>query len=204
MNNIFKYSMKVGCLFNKELNNDPRTEDWCGSEECSVFTKNIVDYAQTNNCDIESVFYLLMNRVVNEINSKDTPAADHMWDDYCRGFLAGEFFGLPTKENLSKVQKAEILWEKASTYGYYQEVLTIVSDNEKRKWNIIHECDTDDGKPSQWCLEINHSKYGKYCWINDMGEYFGVEVDYGSNCFTEIARCKSLSSAKRWVTMNLL
>lgn len=60
----------------------------------------------------------------------------------------------------------------------------------KLNWNIVHECDDEDGNPTQWSSEINHPKYGKYCWINDMGDYFGVEVDYGG--FTELVECKSL------------
>ena len=72
----------------------------------------------------------------------------------------------------------------------------------KLKWKIIHEADDEYGCPTQWTTEINHPKYGKYCWINDAGDYFGVEVDFGG--FTELARCKSLTSAKRWVTMNLM
>lgn len=71
----------------------------------------------------------------------------------------------------------------------------------KLNWEIIHECDDEDGNPTQWVTEINHTKYGKYCWINDMGDYFGVEVDYGG--FIELAKCKSLPSAKRWVTTQL-
>ena len=31
----------------------------------------------------------------------------------------------------------------------------------KNKWEIIHECDTEEGDPAQWCMEINHDKYGK-------------------------------------------
>lgn len=51
----------------------------------------------------------------------------------------------------------------------------------KLNWEIIHECDDEDGKPTQWCAEINHPKYGKYCWINDIGtglteKAFNVEV----------------------------
>ena len=49
----------------------------------------------------------------------------------------------------------------------------------KLNWNIVHECDDENGNPAQWASEINHPKYGKNCWINDMGDYFGVEVDYG-------------------------
>ena len=69
------------------------------------------------------------------------------------------------------------------------------------KWEIIHECDTEEGEPTQWVREIDHPIYGKYCWINDMADYFGIEVDYGD--FVEIKQCKSLPGAKRWVSMNL-
>lgn len=72
----------------------------------------------------------------------------------------------------------------------------------KLKWKIVHECDDEDGNPTQWALEINHSKYGKFCWINNMEDYFGIEVDYGE--LIELKQCKSLASAKRWVTMNLV
>lgn len=72
----------------------------------------------------------------------------------------------------------------------------------KLNWNIVHECDDEDGNPTQWSSEINHPKYGKYCWINNMGDYFGVEVDYGG--FTELVECKSLISAKRWVATQLM
>ena len=72
----------------------------------------------------------------------------------------------------------------------------------KLDWKIVHECDDEDGNPTQWSTEINHSKYGKYCWINDMGDHFNIEVDCGG--FTELKTCKSLPSAKRWVAMNLI
>lgn len=69
-------------------------------------------------------------------------------------------------------------------------------------WKIIRECDDEDGNPAQWCREINHYKYGKYVWINDMGDHFNIEVDCSG--FIELATCRLLASAKRWVTMNLL
>lgn len=72
----------------------------------------------------------------------------------------------------------------------------------KNQWKIIHESDDDNGNPTLWTLEINHPKYGKYCWISDHINYFSVEVDYGG--FIELKQCTSLTSAKRWVTMNLL
>ena len=71
----------------------------------------------------------------------------------------------------------------------------------KLNWNIIHDCDDENGNPSQWATKINHLRYGKYCWIDDMGDYFSVVVDCGQ--FKEIAKCKSLASAKRWVATHL-
>lgn len=83
------------------------------------------------------------------------------------------------------------------------------------KWEIIHESDTDNGKPTSWALEINHEKYGKYVWITglldndeetivqydvEVAEYYGIHLDE----MKTLAECKSLASAKRWVTMNLL
>ena len=70
------------------------------------------------------------------------------------------------------------------------------------KWGIVHECDDEDGNPTQWASEINHPKYGKYCWISNVGECFSVEVDYGG--FKELTKCKSLASAKRWVSTQLI
>ena len=72
----------------------------------------------------------------------------------------------------------------------------------KLKWEVIHECDDEDGNPTQWASEINHPRYGKYCWISNVGEYFSVEVDCGG--FKELAKCKSLTSAKRWVSTQLI
>lgn len=70
------------------------------------------------------------------------------------------------------------------------------------KWEVVHDCDDENGNPTQWASEINHPRYGKYCWISNTGEYFSVEVDYGE--FKELAKCKSLASAKRWVSTQLI
>ena len=73
----------------------------------------------------------------------------------------------------------------------------------KKQLEIIHEFDTDEGRPQQWRIEINHYKFGKYCWINDMRDYYEIEVIY-NGVSIELAICKSLSSAKRWVELHLL
>ena len=50
---------------------------------------------------------------------------------------------------------------------------------------------------------MNHEKYGKYCWITFDGKKYLVEVST-SGYFVVLTKCKSLRSAKRWVSMNLL
>lgn len=125
MNATFKKSMEVGYYFDKELYDDDRTEDWCGSEECATFTRIVVDYAEENKCSIDFAFHELMDEIVNGINNETIPQEEHAWDDYCKGFLAGEIIGKPTKRNLDKVEEAELLWEEPH-WGYYQEVLNEV------------------------------------------------------------------------------
>ena len=123
MNKTFKQSMEVGCYFNEYLSNDVTTQEWSASEECSTFAKIVVDYANENKLSIPDAFHDVMHEMIYKIEKEIIPTEDHMWDDYCKGFLAGEILGMPTKENLAKVRKAEKLWEDAEAYGYYQEVL---------------------------------------------------------------------------------
>ena len=70
------------------------------------------------------------------------------------------------------------------------------------EWRIIHESDDDNGNPTSWAAEIDHPIHGKYCWITDEGDHFRVEVDHGS--METLAMCKTLTSAKRWVTQHLM
>lgn len=74
----------------------------------------------------------------------------------------------------------------------------------KRTWEVVHDCDGEDGEPTCWVSVINHSKYGKYVWISQNSkEQFDVEVSYHSDTVASIMQCKSLISAKRWVSMNI-
>ena len=78
----------------------------------------------------------------------------------------------------------------------------------KLKWEVIHECDDENGNPTEWAAEINHPKYGQFCWIDDMSDNektrFSVFVDNGTIEMKELVRYKSLTSAKRWVARNLV
>ena len=74
---------------------------------------------------------------------------------------------------------------------------------ENNKWHIIHECDDDNGEPTCWAKEVNHHKYGKYVWISKQGDTeYAVEV-IPDNDTKVLATCRSLASAKRWVTTHV-
>ncbi len=71
------------------------------------------------------------------------------------------------------------------------------------KWKIVHESDDENGNPTLWAAEINHPKHGKFCWISDTGKGYRVEVQHGDD-FVELVLCKSLASARRWVSRFLV
>lgn len=67
------------------------------------------------------------------------------------------------------------------------------------KWNVVHEADTEEGIPTMWSAEINSNTYGKYIWIEG-GGIDGFDVIANSSV---LKTCKTLASAKRWVSTNL-
>lgn len=73
----------------------------------------------------------------------------------------------------------------------------------KLNWEVVHECDDALGNPTEWAAVISHPRYGVFCWIDDMGDYFSVSI-MGDLEEKELAKCKSLTSAKRWVSTNLI
>ena len=41
------------------------------------------------------------------------------------------------------------------------------------KWNIVHECDNDNGDPTQWACKLTED--GQFVWIDKIGECaFGI------------------------------
>ena len=70
-------------------------------------------------------------------------------------------------------------------------------------WEVVHDADLDDGTPTMWSIKVKTEErkeiYYWICLVHD-GTY-NVELNDGE---TVLKNCKSLTSAKRWVTMNLL
>ena len=69
----------------------------------------------------------------------------------------------------------------------------------KHKWNIVHECNEEDGTATTWVLE---TEYRKFYWICKL--YDGTFDVIDNDAHTVLMNCKTLTSAKRWVTMYLL
>lgn len=118
---LYKKSMEIGVLFDSKYKNDERT-DWNASEGCAEFCRYIIEEAAATEYPIRDVFLRSAEYYIGVINSCGADIKDHDWDEYCKGFLAGEILGMPTEENMELVNKAEKLWEDTS-YEYYQEVL---------------------------------------------------------------------------------
>ena len=71
------------------------------------------------------------------------------------------------------------------------------------KWEPILECRDDDGNDTCWSAKIPNKKYPIHydiIWIVFNGNGYTVE----SKVYGELTTCKTLTSAKRWVTMNLI
>ena len=65
-------------------------------------------------------------------------------------------------------------------------------------WNVVHDCDSEDGSPTCWAKRIDHPTYGKFVWISQYDDrQYAVEVIPVTDVKV-LAVCKSLSGAKRW------
>lgn len=73
----------------------------------------------------------------------------------------------------------------------------------KDKWKIVHECDDEDGNPTVWSLLVEVTPtYRVYYWIDKLPD--GTFDVIGHDCESVLKNCKSLKSAKAWVTRNIL
>lgn len=122
---IYKKCMLVGNRWEQKYGNNEDFDEWCGTEECATLAELVYHICETLNVGMEKVLADVMNII---IQNGFYNVIDHGYDDYARGFLAGQILGLPTSDNIDKAEKAEWLWnhDDGDTYGYYQEVLNEV------------------------------------------------------------------------------
>lgn len=129
---IYKGCMTIGHRFKEKYGEVGAIWDWNGSEECSTVAKNAYELATTLFISFEDALDYVMDIV---LSSGFRTVDDHAWDDYCRGFLAGEIIGLPTEENLKIAEKADDLWW-INDWGYYSDAINeAILRSEVRKDN---------------------------------------------------------------------
>ena len=68
-------------------------------------------------------------------------------------------------------------------------------------WKPVIDCDDDEGNPTVWAIRIDSYRYGRFCWISDIGDGFEITTSYSQE--RPIKVCKTLASAKRWVAMHI-
>lgn len=128
---VYMGCMIIGDFFEKNLKHKIAEDDfidlddWNASEECATFAETVFVLADNVNINMKSAAQTVFD-MIREVGFRKV--TDHQWDEYTRGFLAGQVFGFPTNDALEKVSKAETLWwgDMKGKYGYYQEVLNEV------------------------------------------------------------------------------
>lgn len=77
---------------------------------------------------------------------------------------------------------------------------SIESEGDYMKWNIVHECDDDNGEPTQWACKLED---GQFVWTDKIGERaYGITNKASGDNYLYVAG--SLQGAKRWVNKNLI
>lgn len=72
----------------------------------------------------------------------------------------------------------------------------------KLNWEIVHECDDEQGNPTQWAADVTDSKGRRFFWIDIYSDGYFYVID-SRKVFSEVSKCKSLTSAKRSAAMYL-
>ena len=68
------------------------------------------------------------------------------------------------------------------------------------KWNIVYECDNDNGEHTEWYCKLGEHSF---VWIDKIGtNAYGITNKSDGNNYIHIS--KSLQAAKRWVNNNII
>lgn len=117
MNDIYKKSMYIACKVNKNKKLKNLTKNWCGTEECRAFTRIMISAIDYKNEEI-SINDLILNAInaINDINEGE-------YDEYAKGFIAGEMLGIPTEKIEEIYKEIEKEWKENMDIGYYPEAI---------------------------------------------------------------------------------
>jgi hypothetical protein len=131
LSEIYKKCMRIGYWLNLKWGDDEDVSNWSASTEWATVVKAIYYLSITFDYSVELIMDNVMDMALDSETIFRGNPEDHGWDDYCRGFLAGQIFGMPTTENIKLAEKAEELWnaDDGTRYGYYQEVLEEIRED---------------------------------------------------------------------------
>lgn len=103
----------------------------------------------------------------------------------------------------------------ANIDGYYSEYFGSTYDlidhleellPEIIEWNVVHECDNDDGTPQVWSAQVDSPIYGKYIYIEKVYEHsYDITYTVGEKSRrlnSDSTDFYSLADAKNWVEDN--
>lgn len=127
MTNIYLTSMEIGNYWDK-MYYDDITAEWSASVECATITKAACDLIEMFNCSVKDAVDAVMDLELEYgIHNVD----DHMWDDYYRGFVAGQLIGAPNTKTLKVAKEAEKIYNDDTKfeYGYYQDIVEKAKEN---------------------------------------------------------------------------
>ena len=71
----------------------------------------------------------------------------------------------------------------------------------KFEWKSIRDGFDEEDPDQIWAARANSDKYGRFIWITDTGEGFEITSSRYEN--SPIITCRSLTSAKRWASINI-
>lgn len=129
LSDAYLASMEIGHHFDFWFSEELllKGKEWKGTEECATFARLVLEMASVINMSLEGAtnicYHLVTTFGFNEI-------VDKGYDDYARGFIAGEILGFPSIRTTEIAKKAEEIWAKDnSKYGYYQDLINELKED---------------------------------------------------------------------------
>ena len=123
----FIVSMKVG----NAVGRNPEMKE---VTKCADFAKYIYDNSISSDSILgENLQVIIANGMQAVLKGMEIPMRNDAgnYDDFARGFLAGEILGVPNDKNVALAMRANRIWDDdldEGWYGYYQDVLNEIKE----------------------------------------------------------------------------
>lgn len=71
-------------------------------------------------------------------------------------------------------------------------------------WNIVHDADDDEGKPTTWSAQVDSDEYGKYIWIEKSDNGYDVVINNNHDDMVVFRSFDALDEAQNYVEEEML